>query len=177
MLSEEHVQARDSARRFADEAIRPIAAELDESERFPEEIYRAMAELGLFGITVPAELGGAGMDALAYALVMEELSRGYASVADQCGLVELVGTLLTRYGTDAPARALAAAAAAGASGAAPTPSPRPMPARTSRASAPPPPAPPAAGGSMAASCGSTTRRSATSPWSWRAPTRRPGTAA
>ena len=41
-------------------------------------------------------MGGAGLDALAYALVMEELSRGYASVADQCGLVELIGTLLVR---------------------------------------------------------------------------------
>ena len=60
-----------------------------------------MAELGLFGIAVPAELGGAGMDTLAYALVMEELSRGYASVADQCGLVELIGTLLTAHGTPA----------------------------------------------------------------------------
>ena len=60
-----------------------------------------MAELGLFGITVPAEVGGAGMDALAYAVVMEELSRGYASVADQCGLVELAGTLLSRHGTPA----------------------------------------------------------------------------
>ena len=101
MLTEEHEQARDSARRFAEEVIRPIATELDRTERFPEEIYRQMAELGLFGITVPAELGGAGMDALAYALVMEELSRGYASVADQCGLVELLGTLLTQHGTDA----------------------------------------------------------------------------
>ena len=101
ILTEEHEQARDSARRFADEVIRPVAAELDRSERFPEEIYCQMAGLGLFGITVPAELGGAGMDALAYALVMEELSRGYASVADQCGLVELLGTLLTQHGTDA----------------------------------------------------------------------------
>ena len=98
--------------------ILPIAAELDESERFPSEIYDQMAELGLFGIgvpaelyermaglglfgiAVPAELGGAGLDVVSYALVMEELSRGYASVADQCGLVELIGTLLTRYGTD-----------------------------------------------------------------------------
>ncbi len=100
MLSEDQAQVRDMVRRFADEVIRPIAAELDESERFPSEIYDQMAELGLFGIGVPAELGGAGMDTMAYALVMEELSRGYASVADQCGLVELIGTLLTRYGTD-----------------------------------------------------------------------------
>ncbi len=53
-----------------------------------------MAGLGLFGITVPSELGGAGLDTVSYALVMEELSRGYATVADQCGLVELIATLL-----------------------------------------------------------------------------------
>lgn len=101
ILPEEHVQVRDAVRRFADAVIRPVAGELDATERFPEEIYRRMAEQGLFGITVPAELGGAGMDVLAYALVMEELSRGYASVADQCGLVELIGTLLARHGTAA----------------------------------------------------------------------------
>ena len=101
MLSEDQVQVREMVRRFADEVIRPVAGELDESERFPGEIYEQMAELGLFGIAVPAELGGAGMDTTAYALVMEELSRGYASVADQCGLVELLGTLLTQHGTDA----------------------------------------------------------------------------
>ena len=58
-----------------------------------------MGKLGLFGITVPEEHGGPGFDALAYALVMEELSRGYASVADQCGLVELIATLLVQHGT------------------------------------------------------------------------------
>jgi hypothetical protein len=92
-------QIRDTARRFANDVIRPAASELDRSESFPAGIYRQMGELGLFGITVPAEHGGAGLDAYAYAIVTEELSRGYASVADQCGLVELIGTLLTRYGT------------------------------------------------------------------------------
>ncbi|POR48659.1 acyl-CoA dehydrogenase family protein [Bosea psychrotolerans] len=94
-------QIRDTTRRFADEIIRPAAVELDRSEAFPAEIYQQMAELGLFGITVPEALGGAGLDTLAYTIVMEELSRGYASIADQCGLVELIGTLLTRYGTAA----------------------------------------------------------------------------
>jgi alkylation response protein AidB-like acyl-CoA dehydrogenase len=94
-------QIRDMARAFADGVIRPVTAELDRDERFPSEIYRQMADLGLFGITVPAELGGVGLDSYAYAIVMEELSRGYASVADQCGVVELIGTLLTRYGSAA----------------------------------------------------------------------------
>ena len=101
MLSDDHRQVQETVRRLADDVIRPIAADLDETERFPAEIYQQMAGLGLFGITVPAELGGAGMDTTAYALVMEELSRGYASVADQCGLLELLGSLLTEHGTDA----------------------------------------------------------------------------
>src|SRR5918912_1668292 len=92
---------RDTARAFADRDIRPVAGELDETERFPAELYGKLAALGMFGITVPQSLGGAGADIVSYACVMEELSRGYASVADQCGLVELVGTLLAEHGTPA----------------------------------------------------------------------------
>ena len=94
-------QIGDTARRFAETRVKPAAKDLDETESFPADIYAEMAELGLFGITVPEEHGGAGLDALSYALVMEELSRGYASVADQCGLVELIGTLLSAHGNEA----------------------------------------------------------------------------
>lgn len=97
--TEIHQQVRDVTRNFANDVIRPIAEELDRDERFPREIYQQMAELGLFGICVPEELGGPGFDTVTYALVMEELSRGYASVADQCGLVELISTLLVQHGT------------------------------------------------------------------------------
>ncbi|MCX7346421.1 MAG: acyl-CoA dehydrogenase family protein [Alphaproteobacteria bacterium] len=97
--SEIYTQIGDTARRFAETRVRPAAQDLDETERFPAEIYAEMAKLGLFGITVPEEFGGAGLDALSYALVMEELARGYASVADQCGLVELIGTLLSVHGS------------------------------------------------------------------------------
>lgn len=100
-LTETHQQIREMTRKFADEVIRPQAEELDREERFAAEIYQQMGELGLFGITVPEEYGGVGLDAVAYAVVMEELSRGYASIADQCGLVELLGTLLSKYGDDA----------------------------------------------------------------------------
>jgi alkylation response protein AidB-like acyl-CoA dehydrogenase len=98
-LSDTHLAVRDMARQFANDAIRPIAEELDREERFPRELYRQMGELGLLGIAVPEALGGPGLDTTAYAVVMEELSRGYASVADQCGLVELISTLLVRHGT------------------------------------------------------------------------------
>ena len=103
-VSEIHEQVRATARQFADDVIRPVAEELDREESFPRAIYKQMGELGLLGIAVPEELGGPGLDTLAYAVVMEEVSRGYASVADQCGLVELISTLLVRHGTPAQQR-------------------------------------------------------------------------
>jgi len=98
-LNEMQEEVRETTRSFVDNVIRPAAEALDREERFPAEIYEEMGKLGLFGIAVPEELGGPGFDTLTYAVVMEELSRGYASVADQCGLVELISTLLVRHGT------------------------------------------------------------------------------
>ena len=99
-LTDMQLQVREMARAFADDVIRPAAEALDRDERFPAEIYEEMARLGLFGIGVPESMGGPGFDTLTYAVVMEELSRGYSSVADQCGLVELISSLLVRHGTD-----------------------------------------------------------------------------
>ncbi|MEP7453398.1 acyl-CoA dehydrogenase family protein [Phyllobacterium sp. SB3] len=99
-LTEGHRQVQEMARQFCDHVIRPAAESLDRDERFPGEIYEQMGELGLFGIGVPEAMGGPGFDVLAYSVVMEELSRGYASVADQCGLVELITTLLVRHGSE-----------------------------------------------------------------------------
>ena len=100
-LSSEHQQVADMVRRFSDEVVRPEAERLDREEAFAGDIYRQMADNGLFGITVPEAYGGAGLDCLAYSIVMEELARGYSSVADQCGLVELFGTMLCTYGSEA----------------------------------------------------------------------------
>lgn len=100
-LTQTHNQLKEMVRQFAETSIRPIAKDLDQQEAFPDQLYQEMAALGVFGVCVPEEMGGPGMDVLAYAIVMEELSRGYASVADQCGLVELITTLLMRYGSDA----------------------------------------------------------------------------
>ncbi len=99
-FTELHKQVRDVTRQFSNDVIRPIAEELDRDERFPSEVFEQMAELGMFGTCVPEEMGGPGFDTVAYAVVMEELSRGYASIADQCGLVELISTLLVQHGTD-----------------------------------------------------------------------------
>lgn len=98
--SGDHTELIAMVREFASREIRPLAQELDDTERFPAELYRHMGSLGLFGITIPERDGGSGGTAVDYVGVMEELAYGYASVADQCGLVELVGSLLSAYGTE-----------------------------------------------------------------------------
>jgi butyryl-CoA dehydrogenase len=89
-LAEEHVLIRDTARDFAAREIAPKAAELDKSGRWPAEIVTRMAELGLLGVAIPQELGGAGMDTLSYALAMEEISAACAS----CGVIMSVNNSL-----------------------------------------------------------------------------------
>jgi butyryl-CoA dehydrogenase len=78
-LSEEQRQVRDLCRDFADRELRPHARSWDAEHHFPAEAVRQLAELGLMGVAVPSEHGGAGMDPLAYAVAMEEISRGCAS--------------------------------------------------------------------------------------------------
>ena len=80
-FNEEHKMLVEMARDFADNEITPIAAELDESESFPRALVNQMAELGLMGIPIPEELGGAGMDTVAYAAAVMEIARADASVA------------------------------------------------------------------------------------------------
>src|SRR5437667_6766276 len=94
-------QLRDLVSTFVAREVSPLVADLDAHGTFPAEMYRRMAALDLFGVTVPERYGGTGARALDYLHVMEGLSFGYASVADQCGLVELVSCLLAGYGTDA----------------------------------------------------------------------------
>jgi alkylation response protein AidB-like acyl-CoA dehydrogenase len=79
-LSDEQREIRDLARRFADERIAPHASQWDREHRFPSEVFTALAELGLMGVCVPAEHGGAGADFLSYVLVLEELSRADGGV-------------------------------------------------------------------------------------------------
>ena len=74
-LSEEQKMLRYNVREFAEKEIKPVAQELDETETFSVELTKKMAQLGLFGIVVPQEYGGAGMDYLSYAIAVEELAR------------------------------------------------------------------------------------------------------
>jgi alkylation response protein AidB-like acyl-CoA dehydrogenase len=78
-LTEEHEMIRQAARDFAQNEIVPIAAEFDESGEFPMKTIQKMGEMGFMGIEVPEKYGGAGMDALAYVLALEEICKADAS--------------------------------------------------------------------------------------------------
>src|SRR6202163_843508 len=96
---------RDSVRDFAEAEIAPIAAEIDKTDRFPVELWPQMGALGLHGITVEEEWGGAGMGYLAHCVAMEEISRGSASVGLSYGAhSNLCVNQIRRTGTDAHRR-------------------------------------------------------------------------
>lgn len=80
LLEEKHRTVRQSVRRFCDRELRPIAAQIDQEARFPWEVVEKMGALGYFGIQVPKRLGGAGLDAVSYAIIIEEISRVSAAI-------------------------------------------------------------------------------------------------
>src|SRR5260221_3218699 len=80
-LSEPQRSARDVARRFAREKLGPIGVEADRSHRYPAEAIDELARLGMLGIFLPERYGGAGLDHVAYSLVLEELAVECASTA------------------------------------------------------------------------------------------------
>jgi alkylation response protein AidB-like acyl-CoA dehydrogenase len=92
-LTDEQREIRALARRFADERVAPNAAEWDREHRFPLEVFRQLGELGLMGVCVPIEHGGAGADFLSYILVLEELSRADAGVGVTVAVHTSAGTL------------------------------------------------------------------------------------
>jgi short-chain 2-methylacyl-CoA dehydrogenase len=96
-LTQEQQLVRDTVRDFAVSRIEPIAAELDREHRFPYELIAELAELGLMGMTVPEEYGGAGTDTLSYALAVEELTRIDSSVAITVAAHHSLGTLPIYY--------------------------------------------------------------------------------
>jgi alkylation response protein AidB-like acyl-CoA dehydrogenase len=87
-------------RQFADEQIIPSAEHYDHEDSFPEPIVEQMKELGLFGVTIPEEYGGMGLDLTTYAMIVEELSRGWISISGIVNTHFIGGYLLMKFGTD-----------------------------------------------------------------------------
>ena len=87
-------------RQFADEQILPNAEHYDHEDEFPEPIVEQMKELGLFGVTIPEEYGGMGLDYTTYAMIVEELSRGWISISGVVNTHFIGSYLLMNFGTE-----------------------------------------------------------------------------
>ncbi len=99
-LSAEQRMFRDSMRDFVAREITPVAQEWEREGRYPAEIIETMKRLGLFGLTVPAEYGGMDADMVSFAIVFEEISRGWMGISGILGSHSLACWLIARYGTD-----------------------------------------------------------------------------
>jgi alkylation response protein AidB-like acyl-CoA dehydrogenase len=105
---------RDEVRRFAEERIRPGVAERDREHRFPLDIFQEMGEMGLLGMLVPEEYGGAGTDTLSYLLAMEEISRVDPAVAVTMSVTNSVcGWPIAQFGSEELKRKVLPALASG----------------------------------------------------------------
>jgi alkylation response protein AidB-like acyl-CoA dehydrogenase len=98
--TDEQKAITDMVRQFADEQILPRAEHYDHEDEFPEPIVEQMKELGLFGVTIPEEFGGMGLDMTTYAMIVEELSRGWISISGIVNTHFIGSYLLMKFGTD-----------------------------------------------------------------------------
>src|ERR671936_983524 len=99
-LTDEQKAITEMVRQFADNEIIPVAEEYDAEDAFPEPIVEQMKELGLFGVTIPEEYGGMGLDLTTYAMIVEELSRGWISISGVVNTHFIGSYLLMKFGTD-----------------------------------------------------------------------------
>ncbi|MBV8735200.1 MAG: acyl-CoA dehydrogenase family protein [Solirubrobacterales bacterium] len=98
--SDEQKAITEMVRQFADEQIIPNAEHYDHEDSFPEPIVEQMKELGLFGVTIPEEYGGMGLDLTTYAMIVEELSRGWISISGIVNTHFIGSYLLMKFGTE-----------------------------------------------------------------------------
>jgi alkylation response protein AidB-like acyl-CoA dehydrogenase len=98
--TDEQKAMTEMVRKFADEQIIPNAEHYDHEDEFPEPIVEQMKELGLFGVTIPEEYGGLGLDLTTYAMIVEELSRGWISISGIVNTHFIGSYLLMKFGTE-----------------------------------------------------------------------------
>ena len=99
-LSEDQSEILKAVRQFVDEQIIPVAQDLEHKDEYPQEIIDGLKELGVFGLTIPEEFGGLGESLLTYALVVEEIARGWMSVSGVINTHFIVAYMLIQHGTD-----------------------------------------------------------------------------
>src|SRR3989449_10856318 len=97
--TDEQKAITEMVRQFADEQILPNAEHYDHEDSFPEPIVEQMKQLGLFGVTIPEEYGGMGLDLTTYAMIVEELSRGWISISGVINTHFIGSYLLMKFGT------------------------------------------------------------------------------
>ncbi|MEU8267853.1 acyl-CoA dehydrogenase family protein [Sphaerisporangium sp. NPDC049002] len=99
-LNEEQDLFRRTLREFVEKEIVPVASEWEREGRYPEEIVQGFRRLGLFGISIPEEYGGLDLDRVSFALVFEEIARGWMGVAGVLGSHSLASWMIAKYGTE-----------------------------------------------------------------------------
>ena len=99
-LSDDQIQFQRTLREFVRKQIIPVAREWEREGRYPTEIVDSMKSLGLFGITVPQEYGGLGLDSISLSIVFEEISRGWMGIAGILGSHSIGCALIANHGTD-----------------------------------------------------------------------------
>ncbi|RSM37418.1 acyl-CoA dehydrogenase [Amycolatopsis balhimycina DSM 5908] len=100
-LSDVQSEILATVRQFVDKEVIPHAQELEHADTYPADIVEGMKEMGLFGITIPEEYGGLGESLLTYALVVEEIARGWMSVSGVINTHFIVAHMISRHGTEA----------------------------------------------------------------------------
>src|SRR5919106_6224402 len=98
-LTEFQTEILDTVRGFVDKEILPYATDLEHKDEFPDAIVDGMKEMGLFGLMIPEEYGGLGESLLTYALVVEEIARGWMSVSGVINTHFIVAYMLIQHGT------------------------------------------------------------------------------
>lgn len=98
-FSEEQLAFRTVMRDFVEKEIKPVASEWERSGRYPTEIVQGLKDLGLFGMTIPEEFGGLGLDMVSFSIVFEELARGWMGIAGILGSHSLACWMINKHGT------------------------------------------------------------------------------
>ncbi|WP_456696152.1 acyl-CoA dehydrogenase family protein, partial [Aeromicrobium sp. P5_D10] len=99
-LTEEQVEILKLVRQFVEKEIIPVATDLEHKDEYPTDIVEGLKELGIFGLMIPEEFGGLGESLLTYALVVEEIARGWMSVSGVINTHFIVAYMLMQHGTD-----------------------------------------------------------------------------